>query len=136
MKTFDKIILVIGTIWFIWLVGSVIEIAAEEFRKPSYSYYVYSPSYSSSYGSGNSYSSSSRYSSGSSSSSTGKATPTPASKSRSTSSSKKTGSTASRTYRDPDDYMDVEGYYYDNRSDFENEDDAWDYLDDDWDDWD
>ncbi len=136
MKTFDKIILILGTIWVIWLAGSVIEIAVEEFRKPNYSYYVYSPSYSSSYSGGSSYSSSSRYSSGSSSSSTGKATPTPASKSRSTSSSKKTGGTASRTYRDPDDYMDVESYYHDNRSDFESEDDAWDYLDDDWDEWD
>ena len=36
----------------------------------------------------------------------------------------------------PDDYMDVEGYYYDNRSDFESEDDARDYLEDEWDDWD
>lgn len=32
--------------------------------------------------------------------------------------------------------MDVEGFYYDNRDEFENEEDAWDYLDDEWDEWD
>ncbi len=48
---------------------------------------------------------------------------------------KKTGY-SSNSYRDPDDYMDVEGYYYDYRDEFENEDDAWDYLEDEWDEWD
>ena len=38
-------------------------------------------------------------------------------------------------HRDVDDY-DVDGFYYDNRGDFENEDDAWDYLEDEPDDWD
>ena len=37
--------------------------------------------------------------------------------------------------REPDDY-DVEGFYYDNRSDFESVDDAWDYLEDEPDEWD
>lgn len=141
MKIFDKIILVLGTIWFIWALGTVIESAAEGFCKPGYSYTGYS-SYSSSDHSGSTYSSGSSYSSGRNYLYDGKAaptpTPTPASayRSHSSSNSNKSGSSDSRTYRDPDDYMDVESYYYDNRSDFESEDDAWDYLDDEWDEWD
>ena len=95
------------------------------------------PSYTSSY-SGSYHSSS--YSAGSSSSYTKKAAPTPKPASKSATSSKKSSSTASKkstySYRDPDDHMDVESYYYDNRSDFESEDDAWDYLEDEWDEWD
>ena len=73
-------------------------------------------------------------------------TPTPRPASRTTNSSRTTSSSSrttssSRTYtssyteRDVDDY-DVDGFYYDNRGDFENEDDAWDYLEDEPDDWD
>ena len=94
-------------------------------------------SYTSSYSSG--YHSSS-YSAGSSSSYTKKATPTPRPASKNTTSSKKNSGYSSKkstySYRDPDDHMDVESYYYDNSSDFESEDDAWDYLEDEWDDWD
>ncbi|MCR5251877.1 MAG: hypothetical protein K6E50_14855 [Lachnospiraceae bacterium] len=99
------------------------------------------PSHYSSYSSGSSYSSSSgsksssgsyRGSSSSSSSYSKKATPTPSS-SRKNSSSR--GRYDEADHPDPDDYMDVEGFYYDNRGDFENEDDAWDYLDDEYDEW-
>ena len=56
---------------------------------------------------------------------------------------KKTGTaTGKRTefsydddHLDPDDY-DVDGFYQDNRNMFENEDDAWDYMEDEPDDWD
>lgn len=88
------------------------------------------------------YSSGSSYSGSSYSSSSGykkKATPTPVPsyKQKTTGSSKKSSSgKSSYSYKDPDDYMDVEGFYYDNRSDFESEDDAWDYLEDEWDEWD
>ncbi len=54
----------------------------------------------------------------------------------SSSSKKKKSGNSSNSYKDPDDYMDVEGYYYDYRDEFESEDDAWDYLDDEWDEWD
>ncbi len=94
--------------------------------------YASSRSYSGSYSSGSSY----RGSSYSGSSYTKKPTPTPASTYKSKTSSSKKTSYSSSSYRDPDDYMDVEGFYYDNRSDFESEDDAWDYLDDEWDEWD
>ena len=115
----------------LYLIVSIISAVMPD-TTPSYSY-------SSSKYNSSSYSSSS-YSAGSSSSYTKKATPTPKAASKSSTSSKKSSSSSSKkstsSYRDPDDYMDVEGYYYDNRSDFESEDDAWDYLDDDWDDWD
>ena len=66
-------------------------------------------------------------------------TPRPASRitnSSRTMSSRTSGSSGSRSdYNDVDDY-DVDGFYYDNRGDFENEDDAWDYLEDEPDDWD
>lgn len=67
-----------------------------------------------------------------------KAAPTTSPVKKNTGSSKKSSSKKSKysmsTYRDPDDYCDVEGFYYDNRDEFESEDDAWDYLDDEWDD--
>lgn len=50
-------------------------------------------------------------------------------------SSSKTGNPGSQEDPDPDDY-DVDGFYEDNRGDFENEDDAWDYMEDEPDDWD
>ncbi|MBR1472348.1 MAG: hypothetical protein IJ600_11990 [Lachnospiraceae bacterium] len=67
-------------------------------------------------------------------SSRGSSTRTTSSASRTTSSGR-TYSNSSSAHRDVDDY-DVDGFYYDNRGDFENEDDAWDYLEDEPDDWD
>ncbi len=88
------------------------------------------PTYSSSYSSG----SKSSYSSNT------KKTPTPTPKpavktnnKTSKPSSSKTTTTYEPPYRDVDD-VDIDGFYYDNRGDFENEDDAWDYLEDEWDD--
>ena len=113
-----KVFIAIVVIWF------VLKILVAVTPKPSYTRNSYSD---------RSYTQSRTYSG---SSYKKKATPTPSSASRPYKETSKKSSYSSSSYRDPDDYMDVEGFYYDNRSDFESEDDAWDYLDDEWDEWD
>lgn len=120
--------------WILWI---VVEILVAVAPSPT-------SNFSSSYSNGSDYRSSG-YSS-SSYNRTPTPTPRPATTSRTTNSSRTTSSSSrttrsSRTYtssytdRDVDDY-DVDGFYYDNRGDFENEDDTWDYLEDEPDDWD
>ena len=48
---------------------------------------------------------------------------------------KSTNYTHTHTDADADD-QDYEGFYLDNKADFENEDDAWEYLEDEQDEWD
>ncbi len=112
--------------WVLWI---VIKILVAVSPQPT--------SYYSSYSSGSDY----RSSGYSSSSYNRTPTPTPRPVVTSSSGSSARTTSSSRTYtssytdRDVDDY-DVDGFYYDNRGDFENEDDAWDYLEDEPDDWD
>ena len=129
---FDYLGKVILAIWVLWIVLKLL--VALTPSRPSY----WSSSNSNSYRSSG-YSSSSSYR-------TPTPMPRPATASRTTNSSRTTSSssrttgsgrtsTGSYSNRDVDDY-DVDGFYYDNRGDFENEDDAWDYLEDEPDDWD